>query len=109
MSSATRNFFLLFPKPLLFNVEVPPFLVSWAIAFSYMYCCIGKLSVRSQLRVPQRAGGETVLQSIWTDPQQQVTCGRTARKLWTEKELALRIKCPSRYINPSSPPPPSSL
>lgn len=43
MSRTISSFFLLLSTPLLlFNVEVPPFLVSWAIAFSYMYFCIGE-------------------------------------------------------------------
>lgn len=57
MSSAMSSFFLLLSTPLLlFNVELPPFLVSWAIAFSYTYCCIEELAVfgsesRSALQV----------------------------------------------------------
>lgn len=36
MSSAIKSFLLLLSTPLLFNVDVPPFLVSGAIAFSYI-------------------------------------------------------------------------
>lgn len=48
------TFFLLLSTPLLllFNVEVPPFLVSCAIAFSYMYFCIWKVPVSVQYPTP---------------------------------------------------------
>lgn len=54
MSSAISSFFLLLSTPLLLlNVEVPPFLVSWAIAFSYMYFCIWQVPVSAQNPTPR--------------------------------------------------------
>lgn len=54
ISSTMSTFFLLLSTPLLLllNVEVPPFLVSCAIAFSYMYFCIWKVPVSVQYPTP---------------------------------------------------------
>lgn len=40
ISRTINSFLLVVPVPLLLNVDVPPFLVSGAIVFSYMYDCI---------------------------------------------------------------------
>lgn len=71
ISNTMSTFFLLLSTPLLLllNVEVPPFLVSCAIAFSYMYFCIWKVpgSLRNptpmvshalKIGVPARTSGE---------------------------------------------------
>lgn len=54
ISSTMSTFFLLLSTPLLLllNVEVPPFLVSCAIAFSYMYFCIWKVPVSVENSTP---------------------------------------------------------
>ncbi|KAK3541733.1 hypothetical protein QTP86_002115 [Hemibagrus guttatus] len=92
ISRTINSFLLVVPVPLLLNVDVPPFLVSGAIAFSYMYDCIQQtvysipwksLSPYTNLRIPDKKQ----LKDVSAIGEHQLTGHKVAVKILNRQKI----------------------